>query len=91
MIFVVIIPPVGHYNPDLYTIAENTKLEQEDDPDLRIEKPGFNIGQARFRPSVSKKSKKHNLPLITFSKEDFIPIELKARTQENFRRKMIKM
>ena len=42
--FLAKVPPVGHYNPDMFTIAENTKQEQEDDPDLKIQKPGFNIG-----------------------------------------------
>jgi len=61
----VVIPPVGQYNPDLYTIAENTKLEQEDDPDLRIEKPGFNIGQVRFKPKMAKKSTFLNISIIS--------------------------
>ena len=41
------IPPVGHYNLDMFTIQENTKMEQEDDPDLKIERAAFNTGQKR--------------------------------------------
>lgn len=44
---------------------------------MKIEKPGFNTGSRRFK-------------LQPKSKKDFVPMELKARAEENRRKKMEK-
>eukprot|EP00825_Cyclidium_porcatum_P038009 TRINITY_DN4320_c0_g1_i4.p2 TRINITY_DN4320_c0_g1~~TRINITY_DN4320_c0_g1_i4.p2 ORF type:complete len:230 (-),score=59.98 TRINITY_DN4320_c0_g1_i4:184-873(-) len=36
-------PPVGLYNVDNYDISKRAKNEDDDDPDLAIKKPGFNL------------------------------------------------
>ena len=65
---------------DLFTINENCKMEQEDDPDLKIDKPAFNTGTVRFKPSKPKKSKNSFFDIFNPILEDFVPMELKARS-----------
>lgn len=42
-------PPPGAYVVENYTIAKETKIEKEEDPDLAIKKPPFNSGVDRFQ------------------------------------------
>lgn len=42
-------PPVGSYNLIYSDIATKIIKEEEEDPDLIIKKPGFGVGEARFK------------------------------------------
>lgn len=44
-----IVPPIGSYNLIYHDIATKVIKEEEEDPDLIIKKPGFGVGEARFR------------------------------------------
>ena len=52
-----LIPPLGIYEVNQHTIEERTKIEEEDDPDLVIQRPGFNVGASRFKKIPKRKSK----------------------------------
>lgn len=43
------IPAPGVYNINNYDISTRVIKEEEDDPDLVIKKPGFGVGEKRFR------------------------------------------
>lgn len=43
------VPSVGTYNLINTDIATRIIKEEEEDPDLIIKKPGFGVGEARFR------------------------------------------
>lgn len=42
-------PPVGSYNLIYNDIATRVIKQEEEDPDLIIKKPGFGVGEARFK------------------------------------------
>lgn len=42
-------PPVGSYNIVHNDIATRVIKEEEEDPDLIIKKPGFGVGEMRFK------------------------------------------
>lgn len=42
-------PSVGSYNLIYHDLATKVIKEEEDDPDLIIKKPGFGVGEARFK------------------------------------------
>ena len=42
-------PPVGSYNIIHNDIATRIIKDEEEDPDLIIKKPGFGVGEARFK------------------------------------------
>ena len=47
-------PPPGIYKTNYYDISTKIKKEEEDNPDLMIKKPGFGIGEVRFKESLTK-------------------------------------
>ena len=47
-------PGVGLYNTNLYDISTRVIKEEEEDPDLIIKKPGFGVGENRFKDAPKK-------------------------------------
>ena len=42
-------PPVGAYKVDYYNIERGARIDEEEDPDLAVKKPGFASSDARFK------------------------------------------
>ena len=53
-------PPPGAYNINYYDITKKVIKEEEEDPDLVVNKPGFNTGADRFKEEAKKEGTFHN-------------------------------
>ena len=69
------------YNINQYDIENRVIKEEEDDPDLIIKKPGFGIGERRFRDAPKKEEE--------FDDDDIIK-EIQEKYREEKKRKQLK-
>lgn len=74
-------PGVGNYNIIYSDIATRVIKEEEEDPDLIIRKPGFGVGEARFKDAPK--------PEEDFEDDDIIK-EIQEKHREERRLKMLK-
>ena len=47
-------PPPGLYEMNMYDISTKIRKEEEENPDLMIKKPGFGVGEVRFKEGQKK-------------------------------------
>lgn len=48
------VPAPGLYNTNMYDISNRVIKQEEEDPDLIIKKPGFGVGETRFKDAPKK-------------------------------------
>jgi hypothetical protein len=74
-------PAVGSYNLVSSDIATRVIKEEEEDPDLIIKKPGFGVGQARFKEEIKQED--------DYEDDDIIK-EIQEKHREERKLKMLK-
>ena len=76
-----VVPAIGSYNIIHNDIATRVIKEEEEDPDLVIRKPGFGVGEARFREAPKAEE--------DFEDDDIIK-EIQDKHREERKLKMLK-